>query len=84
MEIAVLLFDGLTALDAIGPYEVLKSIPGAQIRFVAKSDGPLQISGSKLRLLPDCALGDIIEPAIVLIPGGPGARHILHDPAILD
>ncbi len=84
MEIAILLFDGLTALDAIGPYEVLKSMPGAQIRFVAKSDGPVQINGSNLRLLPDCILEDSLDPAIVLIPGGPGARLALRDPAILD
>jgi hypothetical protein len=40
MEIAILLFDGVTALDAVGPYEVLRSIPGARIRFVAKDPGP--------------------------------------------
>ena len=42
MNIVILLFDRVTALDAIGPYEVLSRIPGAKIRFVAKEAGPIR------------------------------------------
>src|ERR671919_401399 len=35
MDIAILLFDRLTALDAVGPYEVLSRLPGANLAFVA-------------------------------------------------
>ena len=39
MRIAILIFDQLTALDAVGPYEVLSRLPGADLRFVAKEPG---------------------------------------------
>ena len=39
MEIAILLFDRITALDAVGPYEVLSRLPGAEIRWVAPDPG---------------------------------------------
>ena len=40
MDIAIPLFEGITALDAIGPYEVLSRLPGARVRFVAVTPGP--------------------------------------------
>ncbi len=40
MQIAILVFDGITALDAVGPYEVLSRIPGAETRFAARQPGP--------------------------------------------
>ena len=39
MNIAILLYDGVTALDAIGPYEVLACMPDADVHFVAKKTG---------------------------------------------
>ena len=38
-EVAILLFDNLTALDAVGPYEVLRSLPDSTLRFVAAEPG---------------------------------------------
>ncbi len=35
MDIAIPIFNGFTALDAVGPYEVLSRLPGARVRFVA-------------------------------------------------
>ena len=84
MEIAILLFDELTALDAVGPYEVLKSIPGATVRFAAKSPGPYRMSGSNLVLLANEGIEDVGQPEIVLIPGGPGVKNVMGDPAILE
>ena len=40
-QIAIVLYPGLTALDALGPYEVLKMLPGAELRFVAREPGPI-------------------------------------------
>jgi putative intracellular protease/amidase len=84
MEIAILLFNELTALDAVGPYEVLKLMPGATVRFVAKSPGPQHMNGGNLVLLANDGIEDVKQPEIVLIPGGPGARVAMHDPAILE
>jgi putative intracellular protease/amidase len=84
MEIAILLFDDLTALDAVGPYEILKLIPEARVRFVAKEPGPKRMSGGSLLLVADCSLGEVQSPEIVLVPGGPGANSASGDPATLD
>lgn len=84
MEIAVLLFDDLTALDAIGPYEVLKSIPDAEVRFVAKRPGPQRMNGGNLVLLANDGIENVKHPDIVVVPGGPGIRVVLHDPDILE
>jgi transcriptional regulator GlxA family with amidase domain len=72
MEIAILLYDRLTALDAIGPYEVLSRLPEARLRFVAATPGPVKTDNGMLTLLPACTLAEAGEPDIVLVPGGPG------------
>jgi transcriptional regulator GlxA family with amidase domain len=72
MEIAILLYDRLTALDAIGPYEVLSRLPGARARFVALEPGPVATDNGMLTLLAEASLEDASRPDIVLVPGGPG------------
>jgi transcriptional regulator GlxA family with amidase domain len=72
MDIAILLYDRFTALDAIGPYEVLSRMPGARARFVAVEAGPLTSDNGMLSLVAEAALADVVEPDIVLVPGGPG------------
>lgn len=82
MEIAFLLFDGVTALDAVGPYEVLSRMPHARVRFVAAEPGP-QRTDRGLHLVADHALDDVPHPETVVIPGGPGTRTLLHDDTTL-
>ena len=84
MEIAILLFDGLTALDAVGPYEVLKLMPAATLRFVAKQPGPQRVHGSSLTLVATDRFEDVSHPDIVLVPGGPGERVGTPDANMLD
>jgi transcriptional regulator GlxA family with amidase domain len=72
MEIAILLFDRLTALDAIGPYEVLSRLPGARAKFVALEPGPVTTDNGMLTLVAEGSLADAREPDVVLVPGGPG------------
>jgi transcriptional regulator GlxA family with amidase domain len=72
MDIAILLYDRLTALDAIGPYEVLSRLPGASATFVAVEPGPVKTDNGMLTLVAESSLGDASEPDIVLVPGGPG------------
>ena len=72
MNTAILLYDGFTALDAIGPYEVLSRLPGARATFVASEPGPVRTDNDMLTLIAECALADLAEPEIVLVPGGPG------------
>jgi transcriptional regulator GlxA family with amidase domain len=72
MNIAVLLYDGFTALDAIGPYEVLSRLPSASLTFVAAEAGPVRSDNGMLTLVAGHSIEDITSPEIVLVPGGPG------------
>jgi transcriptional regulator GlxA family with amidase domain len=84
MQIAILIFDKLTALDAIGPYEVLSRVPGVELTFVSTEAGPLRTDTGRLGLNADAVLEDIPEPAVFLIPGGEGNRPLLKDERVLD
>jgi transcriptional regulator GlxA family with amidase domain len=84
MRIAILIFDRLTALDAVGPYEILSRLPGAELRFVAKEPGLKRTDTRSLGLHADAALGDIPGPDVLLVPGGPGSRPLMDDSEVLD
>jgi transcriptional regulator GlxA family with amidase domain len=83
MKTSILIFDGITALDAIGPYEVLRSVPGWEVEFVAKSTGEVRTDSGHLGLSADRALADVSDPEIVLVPGGAGNRPLLDDEQVL-
>ena len=82
MQIAILLYDRLTALDAVGPYEVLARLPGATVVFAAERPGPVRADTGMLALTADAALADVPHPDIVLVPGGPGADDQMTDGAV--
>jgi putative intracellular protease/amidase len=84
VRIAILIFDRLTALDAVGPYEVLSRLPAAKLSFVAKEPGPKRTDTGSLSLNADLAIADVPDPDIVLVPGGEGNRPLMHDPEVLD
>jgi transcriptional regulator GlxA family with amidase domain len=79
MQIAIPLFDRLTALDAIGPYEVLSRLPGAEVLFVAAEPGSKRTDTGALGLSADRALSEVPRPDIVVVPGGRGTRDQPHD-----
>ncbi|MEO6725108.1 MAG: DJ-1/PfpI family protein [Blastocatellia bacterium] len=83
MEIAILLFERLTALDAIGPYEVLSRIPNSTIKFVAKEAGAVRTDVGSLALVADYSLDQVSQPDILVVPGGPGQTALMEDEAIL-
>jgi putative intracellular protease/amidase len=72
MNIVILLYDRLTALDAIGPYEVLSRLPGASVEFLATEPGPVRTDNGMLTLLAERSINDVSQADIVLVPGGPG------------
>jgi transcriptional regulator GlxA family with amidase domain len=83
MQVAILLYEKLTALDAIGPYEVLRSVPGWEVRFVAAERGEVRTDSGALGLNADHALEETSEPDIVLVPGGEGSEELMEDEATL-
>lgn len=84
MQIAILIFEKLTALDAIGPYEVLRSVPGWEVKFVGPTKGPLRTDSGALGLEADYSLAEVDAADIVLVPGGEGNRPLLHDERVLE
>jgi putative intracellular protease/amidase len=83
MEIAIPLYDRFTALDAVGPYEVLSRLPGATVRFVAAEAGPITADTGMLTLVAERTLGEMAAPDVVVVPGGFGTRALLEDEEIL-
>ena len=83
MEIAILTFERITALDAVGPYEVLSKLPDARVRWVGKERGQVVADGG-LRMGVDATLDEVRSPDIVLVPGGYGTRRLLDDEPVLD
>jgi putative intracellular protease/amidase len=79
MEIAILLYDRFTALDAVGPYEVLSRLPDAKLTFVAEHAAPTRSDTRRLALLADATLEQLPHPEIVLVPGGPGQVELMED-----
>jgi len=84
VDIAIPIFDGLTALDAVGPYEVLSRLPDARVRFLAAEPGPKRTDNGMLALTADGALDDLQSPEVVVMPGGLGTRALMHDEQMLD
>ncbi len=79
MQIAILIYDRLTALDAVGPYEVLSRLPGAELTFVAQEPGPKRTDTGRLALVADASLADVPHPDVVLVPGGPAQAELMED-----
>jgi len=84
VKIAILLYEKMTALDAIGPYEVLSQLPNAEVCFTAEKKGLVRTDTGFLRLSADYDLSDVSKADILLVPGGPGDREVQQSPSVLD
>jgi putative intracellular protease/amidase len=79
MQIAVFLFDRVTALDAVGPYEVLSRVPGATTVFVGERLGQVRTDLGSLGLTVDATLDEVTAPDVVVVPGGIGQQAHMAD-----
>jgi len=77
MQIAIPIFDQLTALDCVGPYEVLQRLPGATVAFIGKEKGNVRTDNGFLGLAVDYTFDEITSPNVILVPGGVGTRAFL-------
>jgi transcriptional regulator GlxA family with amidase domain len=84
LNVAILLYDRLTALDAMGPYEVLSRLRDARVTFVAEQPGPVTTDTGMLRLVAEKSLAEVPHPDLVLVPGGPGQEQQLASDPVLD
>lgn len=83
LRVAIPLFPQITALDAIGPYEVLQRMPGAEIVFVGHEPGSVRTDYGMLALTVDAAFEDHPNPDVIVFPGGRGSRLLEHDERVL-
>jgi transcriptional regulator GlxA family with amidase domain len=84
MQIAIVLFDRFTALDAVGPYEILCRLPDAETVFVGERTGPCRADTGQLALTADRTLAEVEHPDIVVVPGGPGQTPQMDNQVLLD
>jgi transcriptional regulator GlxA family with amidase domain len=85
MQIAIVLYPGLTALDAVGPYEVLRLLPDAEVRFVGAAPGPVVADSGVLFLGVTHSYAETPKPDIVLVPGsGPLTATMMADKQLTD
>jgi transcriptional regulator GlxA family with amidase domain len=83
MKIALLLYEGMAPLDAIGPYEVMRNVPGWEVLTVAREKGEVRDERGTMGLVADRALAEVTAPDIVLVPGGSGNRPLMKDEELL-
>jgi putative intracellular protease/amidase len=83
MNVAIPLYDRFTALDAVGPYEVLQRVPGSKVTWLAHEPGPVGTDTGQLHLVADAAFEDLPDPEIIVVPGGTGTDDFLDDERLL-
>jgi putative intracellular protease/amidase len=84
VDIVCLLFDGITALDIVGPYEVLQRLPDADVKFVAHESGEIRTDNKFLALVADYSLADVTSADVLVVPGGFATRELEHDTVLLE
>jgi len=85
MQLAILLYDRVTALDAIGPYEAFQAPGlGIDVRFVAREKGMKRTDFGRLGLMADYTLDEVPRPDILLIPGTAYPQAVMGDPVVLE
>ncbi|BBY20422.1 DJ-1/PfpI family protein [Mycobacterium stomatepiae] len=83
-QIAFVAYPGFTALDMIGPYEVLRNLPGAEVRFVWHETGPITADSGVLVIGATHSLAETPTPDLILVPGGPSTPVHARDEVLLD
>ena len=84
LQIAILLYPGVTALDAVGPWEVLSRIPNVEVRFVGREEGPVVTEGGALLLGVTHTTTETSAPDLVIVPGGSTTPGQMVDDDVLD
>lgn len=84
MKIAILVFDRLTVLDAVGPYEVLQRLPGAEVVFVGETAGLQRNDTKSLAVNADRSVSEVTSADILVVPGGFGEEQVRAKPAMLE
>jgi transcriptional regulator GlxA family with amidase domain len=84
IRVAIPLFERFTALDAIGPYEVLQRTPDIDVTFLGHERGEVRSDNGFLGIVRDAVFEELPDPDVVVFPGGVGTRDLLDDARVLD
>ena len=83
-QIAIVVYPGYTALDFIGPYEVLRNLPDAEVRFLWHEPGPIAADSGVLLIGATHSFDETPSPDVILIPGGMTTMEHARDKKLLD
>ncbi len=83
LQVAIALFPGFTALDAVGPYEVLQRVPSVDVTFVGHRTGEVRSDNGMLGLVADATFAEVPRPDVLVFPGGVGTRPLTKDDEVL-
>src|SRR5258707_13058464 len=83
-QIAIVVYPGFTALDFIGPYEVLRNLPDAEVRFLWHEPGPIAADSGVLVVGATHSFDETLSPDVILIPGGMTTMEHARDEKLLD
>ncbi|MEV3333663.1 DJ-1/PfpI family protein [Paenibacillus larvae] len=86
MKVVILLYNGMTALDAIGPYEVFVSVEGAEVKLVAKNKGLIKLDSKMGYLHADFSISEVNSADILVVPGSrpPNYKSPINDKDIMN
>jgi transcriptional regulator GlxA family with amidase domain len=83
VHVAIPLFPRFTALDGVGPYEVLQRIPEINVTFIGHRRGEVRSENGMLGITVDATFEEIPEPDVIVFPGGVGTRPLEEDDRVL-
>jgi transcriptional regulator GlxA family with amidase domain len=84
IQVVIPLFPKFTALDGIGPYEVLQRVPHIDVTFIAAERGVVRSDNAMLGIEADATFDEMPSPDVIVFPGGVGTRPLTTDEAVLD
>src|SRR5262249_31168505 len=76
------LYDQMTALDLVGPYQVLASVPGLEVRLAATTAGPKR-TDTGMTITAELSTRDVARSDIILVPRTSRPDVPPSDPALL-
>src|SRR3954471_2215383 len=82
LQVTIVLYDRMTALDVVGPMDVLRFLPGALVELVSVRPGPVRTDSGVLELVATTSYDDSAPPDVVVVPGGPGTAEALGSPLV--
>jgi putative intracellular protease/amidase len=83
MRLSIVLFDGFTALDIVGGYEVLANVPGMEVEFISAQEGIVAADTRRLGMLGYRSFAQTQSTEMLYVPGGPGVFNGIHDAELI-